>query len=138
MWCRFPSAGSKKAGDRRQSVGYTQKNPGVSEINAPVSMTATTLLPWGSDDGQHPSYAFVRLRITITCATNPSSLHPVIHVTGRDSGGVTVRVAAQSMYHGPPQRKLTKEEIAKAWYKNCIKHASPGDCTEEYDKMGFD
>jgi hypothetical protein len=121
---------------------WVQKTMGPGEISAPLLLTDTTRLPWGKDDGQRPSYAFVRLRIDMLCTPSQGSVHLVIHVTGRDAGGVTVRAAKASMYQGIPPRKRTKEELAKenakAWYKNCIKHTNPTDCGALADKYGLD
>lgn len=117
---------------------WVQKINGTAEISAFLNSADTTRLPWGSDDGQLPSYAFVRLRIYMTCTANAASVHLVIHATGRDSGGTTARAAKQSIYHGIPPRKLTTEEVAKAWWNNCIQHTNPRDCSEMYDKKGYE
>ena len=121
---------------------WVQKATGTGEIGGTLNLTDVTRLPWGSDDGQRPSYAFVRLRIDILSTPNSASVHVVIHATGRDSGGVTVHAAKASMYQPIPPRKRSKEELAKeyakAWFKNCTKHTQPRDCTEMADKYGLD
>lgn len=94
-----------------------------AEISASLNLVDTTLLPWGYDDGQRPSYAYVRLRIEIICAGYPGSAHLVIHATGRDSGGVTVRTAAKSVYNfiPPPRVPRAPPDTPEEIEKRCMK-----------------
>jgi hypothetical protein len=80
---------------------WARKNAAPEIPLTTVSQTGTTVLPYGNDNGSLPSYAFVRLFIRLV-TRNAGSVHLKVYVTGRDQGGVVIRVPKISEFHPTP------------------------------------